>query len=300
MSRSSDPYVVGRYTPPGCTSDQKQQTEIVKKDLNPVWNKEFMFDICFKDRGEAISLEVFDYDRNSQDDTMGRLSLPLASILPSEKEQFNLLDWECNNGEGQWFNLSNNGEGQWFNLGDVKKGELLLQYTISRTRRFRQEFNVALSSVNPEARVVQTSSHFVDKDPADGATPWLANLLRAEADRQGPNPGSFHFADADPKQFILLDLRSQSGSATLVDQIGAEFSTSVREVWDRFRVYVSRDGENWFFWGESTANPSLPECISIAATHTPSALFTSISDATPSAWATLEALCIASMCTATA
>ena len=51
--------------------------------LNPVWNQEFVFRV--KPAEHRLVLEVYDENRLTRDDFLGRIELPL-STLPSQRE----------------------------------------------------------------------------------------------------------------------------------------------------------------------------------------------------------------------
>jgi hypothetical protein len=74
MNGFSDPYVelqVGR---------NKQRTKIVKKNLNPVWDQKFVFDVDNPEI-ENITLRVYDHDRFSSDDFLGSAVVRLAGLV---------------------------------------------------------------------------------------------------------------------------------------------------------------------------------------------------------------------------
>jgi hypothetical protein len=69
----SDPYVVLRC------GDSVHKTEVIKKTLSPEWtDAQFEFDDVR--RGEVLIAEVFDWDRGTKDEPMGRVSVPLLNI----------------------------------------------------------------------------------------------------------------------------------------------------------------------------------------------------------------------------
>jgi stress response protein SCP2 len=85
--RSSDPYVVVKA---GGTR-KVGKTKVMPKNLNPVWNQEFAFDISPKDKPMVV-LELYDYDKGPRfDDAMGVVTLPLSMLISQE---FHSIDKE--------------------------------------------------------------------------------------------------------------------------------------------------------------------------------------------------------------
>lgn len=68
----SDPYVIFKL--PG----QKVKSKIQYETLNPVWNETFQ--LCVERLEDPLQVEVFDYDKLSQDDPMGHLSINLKDL----------------------------------------------------------------------------------------------------------------------------------------------------------------------------------------------------------------------------
>lgn len=69
---SSDPYVILKI------GRQKHQTTVIKTNLNPVWNEEFVFD--FTDYSDVLKVEMWDWDMMKTDDPMGDLKIPLRDL----------------------------------------------------------------------------------------------------------------------------------------------------------------------------------------------------------------------------
>jgi len=74
---TSDPYVVIKQ------GHLAVKSEIVKKELNPVWNQKF--DMGILDKGEDLELEVFDHDTGG-DDGMGKAKVPLGNLTSTPEE----------------------------------------------------------------------------------------------------------------------------------------------------------------------------------------------------------------------
>uniref|UniRef100_A0A914WPV8 C2 domain-containing protein n=1 Tax=Plectus sambesii TaxID=2011161 RepID=A0A914WPV8_9BILA len=74
----SDPYVKLYILP---ERKQKFETKIKRKNLNPVYNETFLFNIPFNElHSKTLMLIVYDFDRLSKDDRIGQLTLPLDSV----------------------------------------------------------------------------------------------------------------------------------------------------------------------------------------------------------------------------
>lgn len=73
--KSSDPYVVLSL------GQQTVQTNVVKSNLNPVWNEEHMLSV--PEHYGQLKLKVFDHDTFSADDIMGEADIDLQSLITS-------------------------------------------------------------------------------------------------------------------------------------------------------------------------------------------------------------------------
>lgn len=73
--KSSDPYVVLSL------GQQTVQTTIIRSNLNPVWNEEYMLSV--PEHYGQIKLKVFDHDTFSADDIMGEADIDLQSLITS-------------------------------------------------------------------------------------------------------------------------------------------------------------------------------------------------------------------------
>eukprot|EP00123_Amoebidium_parasiticum_P021357 comp65939_c0_seq1/m.48006 comp65939_c0_seq1/g.48006 ORF comp65939_c0_seq1/g.48006 comp65939_c0_seq1/m.48006 type:complete len:284 (-) comp65939_c0_seq1:8-859(-) len=66
--------------------DKAHETSIAKKTLNPVWNTDFRFHL--EDTGlqdEVLEIKVYDYDKISSDDAIGKVYISLGSLLLADK-----------------------------------------------------------------------------------------------------------------------------------------------------------------------------------------------------------------------
>ncbi|VFQ63946.1 unnamed protein product [Cuscuta campestris] len=72
---SSDPYVVLTL------GQQKVQTNVMRSNLNPIWNEELMLSVP-QDYG-SVKLQVYDYDTFSCDDIMGEAEIDIQPMITS-------------------------------------------------------------------------------------------------------------------------------------------------------------------------------------------------------------------------
>ncbi|KAM0896336.1 hypothetical protein ACQ4PT_023263 [Festuca glaucescens] len=70
---SSDPYVVLTL------GQQKAQTSVIKRNLNPVWNEELKLSV--PQQYGPLKLQVLDYDMVSKDDLMGQAEIDLQPMI---------------------------------------------------------------------------------------------------------------------------------------------------------------------------------------------------------------------------
>lgn len=80
----SDPFCKS-YLLPDQSRKTKHKTQVVKKNLNPVWNHAFCYENLTLDelRNRVLELTVWDYDRGSSNDFLGGLRLGLGSKIES-------------------------------------------------------------------------------------------------------------------------------------------------------------------------------------------------------------------------
>mmetsp|Transcript_10572 Transcript_10572/g.9139 ORF Transcript_10572/g.9139 Transcript_10572/m.9139 type:complete len:82 (+) Transcript_10572:349-594(+) len=62
---SCDPFVVLNY------GSIKVKTEVVKSEVNPVWNTELMIPLSLPTVSERFTLQLFDLDNGTADEEMG-------------------------------------------------------------------------------------------------------------------------------------------------------------------------------------------------------------------------------------
>ncbi|MCP9258736.1 Extended synaptotagmin-2 [Dirofilaria immitis] len=106
-SMASDPYCEIQV------GSQFYRTKTIDNDLNPVWNEYFEF-VVDQANGQKLRIELFDYDKTSNDEELGRLAIDLVNI----KAKRNLDDWfpldACKHGDihiqAAWMNLSSSSQ----------------------------------------------------------------------------------------------------------------------------------------------------------------------------------------------
>ena len=83
---TSDPYVrvhIGDETTNGV------KTAVKKKDLNPEWREKFELNIGSDARRDVVTIECFDYDAISADDSLGKFQIALDDLVPAQ----DYLEW---------------------------------------------------------------------------------------------------------------------------------------------------------------------------------------------------------------
>jgi len=96
---TSDPYVVLTL------GQQKVQTNIIKSNLNPIWNQELKLSI--PQRYGALKLQVYDYDTFSADDIMGEAEIDLQPMITAAMAFGDVL-MLGNMQIGKWLKTSDN------------------------------------------------------------------------------------------------------------------------------------------------------------------------------------------------
>ena len=69
---------VKMYLLPNQSSSGKRKTQVIKHNLNPVWNEQFTYEnICLEDlsTGRVLEVTVWDYDRRGSNDFIGGLRI---------------------------------------------------------------------------------------------------------------------------------------------------------------------------------------------------------------------------------
>jgi len=87
----SDPFCVLSFNG---DPKSKQTSQIIKEELNPVWNEEFVF-VVKEPQTDKIKIKVWDYDRFVTNDFLGQLSIPVLAASHLSKpldDWFSLLD----------------------------------------------------------------------------------------------------------------------------------------------------------------------------------------------------------------
>ena len=96
----SDPYVRLSI---GNDLVHAKRTEVRKKTLSPTWMQEFQFQITTSSRRDALMLECFDKDLFGTDDSLGRATIALDSLVPDRevREWYPLVSDSDEKNEGQ-------------------------------------------------------------------------------------------------------------------------------------------------------------------------------------------------------
>ena len=87
----SDPYVILRagIDPSKRHSLQEKRSSTIKQDLNPIWNEAVEFAGTKQQfLMTGLQLNVFDWDRHSEDDPLGAVHLPLTELESKRREEY--------------------------------------------------------------------------------------------------------------------------------------------------------------------------------------------------------------------
>ena len=82
----SDPYICVTVGPGGHeTPYYTHKTRTIKKTLSPEFNESFDYMLDPKQRRGVLSIEVFDEDKYSTDESLGKVEIPMHTIQPLEQ-----------------------------------------------------------------------------------------------------------------------------------------------------------------------------------------------------------------------
>eukprot|EP01119_Soliformovum_irregulare_P013041 TRINITY_DN3438_c0_g1_i1.p1 TRINITY_DN3438_c0_g1~~TRINITY_DN3438_c0_g1_i1.p1 ORF type:complete len:195 (+),score=65.14 TRINITY_DN3438_c0_g1_i1:80-586(+) len=102
VSGKSDPYCKIKL------ESQEYKTKTIKKSLNPKWDQDYEFFVT--ERRAELEIHVFDWDRFSKDEFMGRMSLKIGNMKDGETAE-------------HWYKL------EALHPGEKVSGEILLNWT---------------------------------------------------------------------------------------------------------------------------------------------------------------------------
>merc|ERR1711974_144604 len=75
---TSDPYCVFTIGDPTAKKLPKQKSSVIPYTLNPVWNESFVSEANTTD---ILTINVYDKDAVGSDDFLGRIQLPLDTLM---------------------------------------------------------------------------------------------------------------------------------------------------------------------------------------------------------------------------
>jgi len=88
----SDPYMQITI---GDAVKEAKKTKVLKRTLNPEWNEAFTFELSRAQRQDYMTLECFDWDMLSKNDSLGSVDLPLdALVFNQERVEWHKLEQE--------------------------------------------------------------------------------------------------------------------------------------------------------------------------------------------------------------
>ncbi|CAL4067793.1 unnamed protein product [Meganyctiphanes norvegica] len=132
----SDPYVKVKILTDK-DKNQKKKTKIVKSTLNPTWNETLQFDITSENQNKRLLIQVWDWDKITQNDFMGCFSFNISDII--------------NKPVHGWYKLLSEREGRSFNTPCLpedtdlielkKKLQRTSSYTETPTTKSSHEMN---------------------------------------------------------------------------------------------------------------------------------------------------------------
>ena len=104
---TSDPYV---HIQVGDAKKAAKKTTVKKKTLAPVWDQTFTIRLDGTQRRDNLTLECFDYDMLGSDDSLGKVEVPLETLVLAKEYV-------------QWYNLQQRANGE-------SKGRLQVSYKL--------------------------------------------------------------------------------------------------------------------------------------------------------------------------
>ena len=137
---TSDPYVRLHV---GGAVKQAQKTAVKKKTLSPEWNEAFEFKLDSSSRRDSLTLECFDYDLLGSDDSLGKVTIPLAQL--AEDQEYT----------------------QWCSLGQdaTNQGQVQVRYRVLPLPKF--ESSVSMPLPDPPSREASVSLNTSVSFPID-------------------------------------------------------------------------------------------------------------------------------------
>jgi Leucine-rich repeat (LRR) protein len=142
----SDPYIKIKL------QEAKFQTVVIPGSLNPRWNQTFKFQLDDNPYDDEIECEVFDWDAEGEDDTMGHFTIPLTRELLHKARRRKPGEEAVSDSQREmWVNLQ--GEDH---LGRAAKGQVRFQFEVRS-----EPPRLAFSKVQPCACISAILSHLV-------------------------------------------------------------------------------------------------------------------------------------------
>lgn len=250
----SDPYVIMKLRSGG----PQVRSKTVPKTLNPVWSETFFFDVVSVD--EILDVFVYDEDRLTKDDPLGRLSVSLRNV-PRGVDANN--DW-------------------WFKLEEVSTGEIELSLTIedvATPNPYKIHYNTLAGGLTADTA---SGDALTEKFPTYeigmfhvrtifGSTtqPWNEKYDNAQKIfGTGPKAaiarGVIHMQHAELYRDGVLPGRTKTGTIETGDQFLALINNGYRNDIPRFFTYVLLDDKLHF---SETGASFFKDFMSKHATH---------------------------------
>jgi Ca2+-dependent lipid-binding protein len=106
--------------------EAKFQTVVVAGSLNPKWNQSFKFQLDDNPYDDEIECEVFDWDADGEDDTMGHFTIPLTRELLHKARRRKPGEEAVSDSQREmWVNLQGEDD-----LGRAAKGQVRFQFEV--------------------------------------------------------------------------------------------------------------------------------------------------------------------------